>query len=69
MLAHMQLENEGKADSKHYYSLLFDRAEKIVKYLDNCERNKKVLQSRYGKNSKYRKNLAKKFEEIVTISK
>ena len=69
VLAHIQLKNEGKLNSKHYLSLLFDRAKTIVTYLDTCKRNRKVLQSRYGKNSKYRKNLIKKFEEVVSVSK
>ena len=67
-LADMQLEREGELNSKHYLSLLFDRAERIVKYLRICERNKKVMQSRYGKHSEYRQNLIKKFEDVVSIN-
>lgn len=49
-LAHKELEREGKIEDKYYFSLLLDKAEKIVDYLDDIEekkektRFKKVLQ-------------------------
>ena len=58
VLAHMQLENEGKENSKHYLLHLFNRADKIVKYLDIQVRNKKVAENRY-----------KNIKKVVSISR
>ena len=48
-LAILEVEREGKMKAKNCLKLVFERASKIRKYLDNQERNKKVLKSRYKK--------------------
>jgi len=48
-LAILEVQREQKIHSKNVMGLIFNRAEKILKYMDMQDRNKKVAKNRYKK--------------------
>lgn len=61
-LAILEVQRERKSYSKNIVSLVFNRADKILKYMDMQERNTKVAKNRY-------KKLAFKDKQKVKIDK
>lgn len=58
-LAILEVQRERKIHSKKVVSLVFNRAEKILKYMDMQERNTKVAKNRYKKLAFERKHAVK----------